>query len=239
MSERPNGPRRARAGGPVGRDGPPGSGKAPAGTIAAGGGEPAGPALPVLGVAPPERADAARNRRRILDAAEALFAQRGVAHVTVAEVAAAAGVGKATVFRRFGDKAALLDAVLGEHERALQDAILGGPPPLGPGAPPHERLHAFVAALLDYAEEHLPVLLASEVARPGARYATGAYAAWHQHAAILLAELRPDADAEILADVLLAPFAAELLAHLRERDVPRAQLAAALAAQVEALATPP
>ncbi len=58
-------------------------------------------ALPVAGAAPPERADAARNRRRILAAAEQLFAARGVGAVTMSEIAAAAGVGKATVFRRF------------------------------------------------------------------------------------------------------------------------------------------
>ncbi|MDO8188807.1 helix-turn-helix domain-containing protein [Conexibacter sp. JD483] len=187
--------------------------------------------LPVVGAPAPERADAARNRRRILEAAERLFDERGVGNVTMAEVAAAAGVGKATIFRRFGDKATLLDELLGERERELQQALLSGPPPLGPGAPPRERLLAFFHALSAYCERHRHVLLASETARPGARYATGSYVAWQQHVAILLAQLRPDADAPLLADLLLAPFAAELLAHLRDgRGIPVDRLDAALAA---------
>jgi AcrR family transcriptional regulator len=193
-------------------------------------------ALPVVGVAPPERADAARNRRRILVAAEALFAVRGVGNVTMGEIAAEAGVGKATVFRRFGDKATLLDELLGERERDLQDRILRGPPPLGPGAPPHERLHAFVSALAAFCEHHRHVLLASETARPGARYMTGSYVAWHQHVAMLIGELRPELDAPVLADLLLAPFAAELLSHLRDgRGLPAARVEAALAALAQSV----
>jgi len=186
--------------------------------------------LPVVGSAPPERADAARNRRRILAAAERLFAERGVGNVTMGEVAAEAGVGKATVFRRFGDKATLLDELLGERERVLQEAILRGPPPLGPGAPPRERLHAFVSALAEFCEHHRHVLLASETSRPGARYMTGSYVAWQQHVALLLGELRPDLDAQVFADLLLAPFAGELVAHLRDgRGLPFDRVEAALA----------
>src|SRR4051794_17425263 len=56
------------------------------------------PALPVITSAPAERADAARNRRRVLEAAAELF-QRNPECVTMEAVAAAAGVGKGTVFR--------------------------------------------------------------------------------------------------------------------------------------------
>lgn len=193
--------------------------------------------LPIADAPPPERADAARNRRRILAAAERLFARRGVANVTMAEVASAAGVGKATVFRRFGDKATLLDQLLGEHERELQERLLHGPPPLGPGAPPRERLIAFLAALAAFGERHRHVLLASEVSRPGARYTTGSYVAWQQHVALLLAELRPDLDAGMLADLLLAPFAGELVAHLRDgRSIAFARWEAAVRTLAESVA---
>jgi len=63
--------------------------------------------------APPARApraDAERNRRRILDAAASVFAERGVS-ATLNEVARAAGVGIATVYRKFPDKEAVFDAL--------------------------------------------------------------------------------------------------------------------------------
>ncbi len=91
--------------------------------------------LPVVGGPLPERADAARNRQKILEAARRLFAEHGPAEVTMEAVAGEAGVGKGTVFRRFGDRGALLEALLDEQERQLQERILRGPSPLGPGAP--------------------------------------------------------------------------------------------------------
>lgn len=163
-----------------------------------------------------ERADAARNRQKILEAARRLFAQRGLAEVTMEAVAAEAEVGKGTVFRRFGDRGALLEALLDDQERHLQEQILRGPPPLGPGAPAHRRLLAFVDALLALWAQHGKLLLASETSAPGSRYRTGAYAAWHQHTALLLTNCRPDADAAVSAHLLLATVDAQLLAHVRE-----------------------
>src|SRR5258708_3978379 len=87
----------------------------------------------------PERRDAAVNRKRILAAARALFAERGVDGTSMDAVAAAAGVGKGTLFRRFGDRAGLTEALLDDATAALQDAFLSGPPPLGPGAPASMR----------------------------------------------------------------------------------------------------
>ena len=90
-----------------------------------------------------ERVDAARNRLLLLDAARRLIAERGADAVTMDEIANAAGVGKGTVFRRFGSRAGMMMVLLDEDERANQQAFLFGPPPLGPDAPPTERLVAF------------------------------------------------------------------------------------------------
>src|SRR4051812_46571116 len=136
-------------------------------------------ALPLLDAPRPERADAARNRRRVLDAAAALFAERGVDGVAMDDVARAAGVGKGTLFRRFGDRQGLLVALLDEAERRLQDEILRGPPPLGPGAPADARLPAFLDALVALLEERGDIVRASERSSPGARLRTAAYAGWH------------------------------------------------------------
>lgn len=59
----------------------------------------------------PLRADAVRNRERILATARRLFAERGLG-VTLNDIAHAAGVGVGTVYRRFPDKDALIDALL-------------------------------------------------------------------------------------------------------------------------------
>src|SRR3954465_10063 len=112
----------------------------------------------MAGEAPRERADAARNRRKVLAAAGELFAMRGVAAVSMDDVAAAAGVGKGTLYRRFGDKSGLAAALLDEWESELQGGMLSGPPPLGPGAPPEERLVAFVDAYLGFVVAHLDLV---------------------------------------------------------------------------------
>jgi len=167
---------------------------------------------------PSERADARRNRTRILAATRTLVAREGAEGLTVATVARAAGVGPATVVRRFGDKSGLLSALLDEEERDLQEDILRGRPPVGPGAPPGERIVAFLAALAALTDEHLELLFASETAKPGARFRTGAYSAWRQHLTLLLAEAGPELDAPVVADLLLAPLAAESFDHLRRRQ---------------------
>lgn len=181
--------------------------------------------------APRERADAARNRAAILDAAAQLFAEHGVENVSMDAIAARAGVGKGTLFRRFGDKAGLAVALLDERERALQEKILFGPPPLGPGTPddppqPADRLRAFASAYIDYALAHLDLVRMSETAAPGARYRIGAYRFWHRHAALLLQMADPDLDAEALAHALLAPLAAEHIYAMRaEQGEQRLRLA--------------
>ena len=185
--------------------------------------------IALAGQAPPERADAARNRRRILEATRALVDRDGAQSLTIAAVARAAGVGPATVIRRFGDKAGLLMALLDEQERELQDAMLRGAPPLGPGAPARERVYAFLVALVALTDANADILLASETVKAGARYRTGAYSAWRQHLALLLGEARPELDAPLVAHLLLAPLAAESYDQLRRIERrPRGEIQAAL-----------
>ena len=168
--------------------------------------------LPFAGRARPERADAARNRARVLEAARRLFAERGVEAVTMEEVAREAGVAKGTVFNRFGDRAGLALALLDDHERDLQERIVRGRPPLGPGAPPRDRLLAFLAALAELTFAHRDLLREAERA-PGTRYRTGAYQAWLQHTVLLLGD-----DDGLRAHTLLAPLAADLVWHLAEDE---------------------
>ncbi|MEV5746967.1 helix-turn-helix domain-containing protein [Actinoallomurus sp. NPDC052308] len=167
-----------------------------------------------------ERADAARNRAAVLEAAARLFAERGVEAVSMDQVAAAAGVGKGTLFRRFGDKSGLAAALLDARERVLQEAILNGPPPLGPGAAADERLVAFVNAYFDYLLEYRDLLRMSESAAPGARYRIGAYRFWHRHTAILLGAVPdPEHTAHALLAALSAVHVSALLPELGEERI--------------------
>lgn len=171
--------------------------------------------LKVLGTPPPERADAARNRVRALVAAESLFAKHGVDQVSMDDVASAAGVGKGTLYRRFGDKAGLGIAILDARERDLQEGILRGPPPLGAGAPPAERLHAFVDAYLDYMERNLDLLVMCEATAPGARYRSAVYAGWHHHLRGLLDQAGAG-DPAVRAHLVLALLDADLHRSMAE-----------------------
>lgn len=162
-------------------------------------------------VVPSERADAAANRQRILRAAERLFAERGPG-ITMGELAAAAGVGRGTLYRRYPDVASVATALLDSHERELQQALLSGPPPLGPGGTPRARLVAFYGAMVELLERHLPLCLGAEVG--AARFRTGAYGFWRTFVALLLREagIRDD----VLIDALLAPLAPEVYQFQRE-----------------------
>lgn len=171
--------------------------------------------LPVIGSQPAERADAARNRGRILEAAARLFAERGVDCTSIDDIAAEAGVGKGTIFRRFGDRSTLALALLDESEQALQNGFLRGPAPLGPGAPPCDRMIAFGEAMLDRLELHGDVLLDAEISGAGSYLRSAPRAVHWLHLRTLVAEARPDCDPEYLADVLLGPLAPHVFAHQR------------------------
>ncbi|MGI5164614.1 TetR/AcrR family transcriptional regulator [Spirillospora sp. CA-253888] len=175
---------------------------------------------------PRERADAARNRARVLDAAAALFAARDPRTVTMDDIAKAAGVGRGTLYRRYPDTTSIAMALLDEHERRLQEEMLRGAPPLGPGAPPGERLAAFYAAMVELLEAHGDLVLGAEAG--GARLRTGAYGFWRAHVRALLAQGEV-AEGDALADTLLAPLASEVYLRQREQGLSPEQITAALA----------
>src|SRR5947209_17900769 len=122
--------------------------------------------LPVIASDSGVRADASRNRERILETAARLFAERGPECVSMDLIADAAGVGKGTVFRRFGSRAELAQAVLSESESDFQEGIIRGEPPLGPGAPPCERLIAFGEGVLDHLDCLEVLSAANGIAHP-------------------------------------------------------------------------
>ncbi|MFB7241553.1 TetR family transcriptional regulator [Streptomyces populi] len=178
--------------------------------------------------AAPLRADAARNRARLLEAAARLVEEQGVARLTMEGVACAAAVGKGTVFRRFGDRTGLLMALLDHTEQRFQTAFISGPAPLGPGAPPLERLHAFGCHALRQTSEQLDLYLAAEpeVTR---RFTSAPYRVRFMHVCMLLRQTGPgpDTDVELVAQTLMGYLDPALIGHLtRQRGMPSERLEA-------------
>jgi AcrR family transcriptional regulator len=167
--------------------------------------------LPVTDPVPTERGDAARNRALLLDAARRLVAERGADAVTMDDVATEAGVGKGTLFRRFGSRSGLMIVLLDEDEKVEQQAFMFGPPPLGPGAPPLERLIAYGRERLQFVWNHLALL--SDVGRdPAMRFS--APASLHRtHVRMLLQTADTTGDLDAQADALMALLDADYVAH--------------------------
>jgi AcrR family transcriptional regulator len=169
--------------------------------------------LPIAGVQR-ERADAAANRVRILEAARRVLVERGAGGTSIDAVAEEAGVGKGTVFRRFGDRSGLFQALLDEHLRIFQDGFMFGPPPLGPGAPAEQRLGAFLDGMLDLQDGHLELILALEKDRWKAPI--GGYVVLSLHVEGLIREISPDLDARVTAQLLLNAVNVNVVRLLRQ-----------------------
>ncbi|MGW0701690.1 TetR/AcrR family transcriptional regulator [Streptomyces sp. NPDC002867] len=196
------------------------------------------PALGPVGGPPALRADAARNRTRLLEAASGLVAECGAANLTMEGLAAAAGVGKGTVFRRFGDRAGLFLALLDHRERQLQAAFLSGPPPLGPDAPADERLHAFGPAVLRHERDHHEVILAART-DPVRPYSVPAARLRLTHVTMLLRATGAAGDAELIAHTLLGYLDTALVHHLvAGRGMPLDRLETGWHTLVDRLAPP-
>ncbi len=190
-----------------------------------------------LACGPRERADAAANRVRILEAARRVLAERGAEGTSIDAVASEAGVGKGTVFRRFGDRSGLFQALSDEHLRSFQDAFIAGPPPLGPGAPLRERLAAFLDGLLDLYDDHLELTLALEKDRWKAPIE--GYLTLSMHLESLVEQISPSFDAPITAQLLLNALNVNLVSYLRrEQGASLASIKAAVRPLIAGL-TPP
>jgi AcrR family transcriptional regulator len=197
-----------------------------------------------------ERADAARNRRAILAATEKLLASHRAQDISMDQVAAEAGVGKGTIFHRFGSRTGLMTALMYERAQALSEAITAGPPPLGPGASGRDRLIAFLDAVLEMVARNKSLLAelahttAAEAARSGEAGPAGegsgkpVYSFWHGHLSGLLAAERPDVDADLTAHLVLGALHSEPVLARLACDGP-GEVAAALRTMVQALLDAP
>ena len=173
---------------------------------------------------PTERADAARNRVHLLATARQMLAERGAEKLTMDGLAEQAGLGKGTVFRRFGSRAGIFQALLDDDERAFQDQVLAGPPPLGPGAPPVDRLIAYGQARIAFLIEHREIARAAlDGSQPVPAGAQTPLSQLHIRVLLGQAGLGPaslgPADLDVLAIQLTAALDGPLLLYLSADDL--------------------
>ena len=164
-----------------------------------------------------ERADAARNRQAVLEAAGRLFDDAAeIGAVSMDEVARAAGVGKGTLFRRFGDRTNLIRTVYDARLTELRAAITDGPPPLGPGADPRVRIPALLDAIVGFKLDNRKLAMSLERdQRDGAAtlYTSPSYVATHHQLSSLLTEVIGADEASWIAYALLAATRIDLVDH--------------------------
>jgi AcrR family transcriptional regulator len=163
---------------------------------------------------PTERADAARNRRILLATAREMLAEQGANALTMDALAERAGLGKGTVFRRFGSRPGIFQALLDDDERVFQEQVLSGPPPLGPGASALDRMIAYGQARIDFLIGHRDIARSSLDGRE--RIPAGSQTPMSRtHIQSLLREISiGPADLDVLATQLTAALDGPLLLYL-------------------------
>lgn len=172
-----------------------------------------------------ERRDAAANRRLILSTAEALFAERSVADVNMADIAQAAQVGKGTLYRRFSSKAELCLSLMDDQMAEFQNEMLDHFRRMSNGRVPHmAQLEFFLDALVHFTEKHAPLLC--EVQRAGLiqeEHHAELPHFWQYmtvngllQAAANDGEIPPELDIAYLADAILAPVKADIFQFQRQ-----------------------
>jgi len=176
------------------------------------------PVLP-WGAPRAERADAARNRRHLLATARQMLAEQGPDALTMDGLAERAGLGKGTVFRRFRTRAGIFAALLDDDELEFQQQVLAGPPPLGPGAPPLDRLIAYGRARTGFLIGHCHIARAAlDGHQP---IPAGSQSPLSRiHIRMLLGQMHlPGADLEMLAMQLTAALDGPLLLYFSASDL--------------------
>ncbi|MDX3853929.1 helix-turn-helix domain-containing protein [Streptomyces sp. AK02-01A] len=166
---------------------------------------------------PTERADATRNRQHLLATAREMLAELGADRLTMDALAERSGLGKGTVYRRFRTRAGIFQALLDDGERTLQEQVLAGPPPLGPGASPIERLIAYGQARVRFLVEHREI---ARAALDGRQPIPAGSQTSQTHIRMLLAgiDLGP-ADVALLAIQLTAALEGPLLLYMSATEL--------------------
>lgn len=181
------------------------------------------------------------SREILLAAAEGLFARSETPQrVTMADIAAAAGVGKATVFRAFGSRVDVLNALFDTRLRSLMSSYEVARAELGPGAGPVEVAVVLMDQLLDFKLTN-PHLMRAREGDQTPLFEVGFYRAVHDLLTDLFMQAHPQSPSKSAAyrmHVLLSALQIDLLDEvLRTQRVPLEQVRADQADLVRAVLT--
>ncbi|WP_020666788.1 TetR/AcrR family transcriptional regulator [Amycolatopsis nigrescens] len=140
------------------------------------------------------RRDAAATKESLLDAASALFAERGYDRTTVRDIATRAGANQALLFRYFGSKEALFEEIVARGGRAQLA-----------GTPPEKLLETILRSMLSSSSKADHQALAAFLrSTANDEAATGIRRRLGKEYAHALASLTDAEDAELRADLMLA-----------------------------------
>lgn len=157
-----------------------------------------------------------RTRQKVMEAARALFAQRGYEPATIRDIAKGAGMSTGAVFANFQDKAELFEAVLAEDMARLAETMKGAADKDGAV---RQRLLSILAAGYHASLDQLPLVQAvvarswfqPHSAEQRARAAVKPLAALVEEAlraGVTAGQLRQDADLALIAELVWTAFAA-------------------------------
>lgn len=179
------------------------------------------------------RADAARNRQRLLETANRLFRENNIESVTMSEVAKAANVGKGTLYRHFSDKAALCHALLDEAMRDFQNRTLKH---LNSNDTSCNKLRWFLCNGVSYVVDNLEVLREAAIQQSqGDMLTHPAHTWWRQTIYSLLEQSGQHEQVHYLADTLYVLLHVRTIQMQLERGYTTEQIVAGLLLTLERL----
>ncbi len=166
----------------------------------------------LLDDSPPRRGRPPTSRKMVLAAAADLFTHAEAhAAVSMDDIAAAAGVGKGTLFRAFGSRAGLIEAIFEARIVSFREAVEHGPVPLGPQAPAAQRLVAILDALLTLKLQNANLIRARESS--GAELVSHGFYSWiHELLSSLISQAA-------VTDGEFAAYAAHALLSMQRPDI--------------------
>ena len=175
--------------------------------------------------APRKRADAVANRKLILETAESLFREHGVENVTMSQIAAAAGVGKGTLYRAVANKGDLCLALMDSDMRRFQDHTFAHLNEIVEQSAV-ARLEWFLDAMIRFFDLHAPMMLEAvghglDLSVRSALSPNSLHGWFHTTVSLLVRQAQEEgavsaeSDPAHLADLILAPLNPRLFVHQR------------------------